>query len=135
MLSDSGSGEVTGDSGSVPGEPICAPSAPPSNWPRQPPPPAGPGQLLFYTIQQVYTISGDVSSFNQAAFKTSLANALSGITPEMITLTVSSASILVIARITTTSVGTADGAEAALANFASNTAAASTALGVTVEEQ
>ena len=89
--------------------------------------------LTTYVIMLVTFISGTVEAFDQAAYKARLALLLEGFSAESITLTVQPASIKVIAEISTTSKDVADQVVQALGPYRADPAAASKALGVTVE--
>ena len=75
-------------------------------------------------------MAGDVSSFNQNAFKDALATQM-GVSPSAITLSVTSASVAVIATIVYPTQGAAQNAATTLAY--TSTATLSAALGVTVQ--
>ena len=75
-------------------------------------------------------MAGDVSSFNQNAFKDALATQM-GVSPSAITLSVTSASVAVTATIVYPTQGAAQNAATTLAN--TSTVTLSAALGVTVQ--
>jgi len=106
------------------------PPMPPSPPSPPSPPPLAAGTAYVSVVTFVATVSGTVSDFDQAAYKTSLAATLTGVAASDITLTVASASVLVTADISTASSATAANAAAFLTS-ASSTSLSST-LGVTV---
>jgi hypothetical protein len=97
---------------------------------RAPPPPLSPGNRYIAAITASFTVAGDVSSFNQNAFKDALATQM-GVSPSAITLSVTSASVAVIATIVYPTQGAAQNAATTLAH--TSTATLSAALGVTVQ--
>ena len=115
-------------------------SAPPPPPPQAPLPPAAPGAISVAAISFTVKLSGDVSSFGayeQDAYKTSLASAITGITAADIELSVSSASIAVTAEITPPAAATSPSTTAVLSELApltANPTLLSTTLNVTVEE-
>ena len=119
-----------------PTPPPPTPPSPPSPPPPSPPPPAPPllpGAELSYGVVQTYTVSGTVDTFDAAAFKTALATSV-GVPASAVTLTVTSASVHIVATITATNNTQLDSVAASLSTLAAGgAAAASTALGVTVE--
>jgi hypothetical protein len=92
------------------------------------PPPALPGASYVAAIRATFTVAGDVSSFNQNAFKYALAIQM-GVSPSAITLSVTSASVAVTATIV---YATPLAANAGAATLARTPAVLSAALGVTV---
>ena len=112
----SGSGEIDYGSG-------CAPSPPL--------PPGLPGQIALVTIEQTFVVAGTVATFDQQAFKSSMATTLD-VPMSSIALQVTSASVKVDMAITTTSSAVSSAVSTQLGTFASDPAAASTALGVSV---
>jgi hypothetical protein len=110
-----------------------SPSPPPPLPPRPPPPPRpplSPGSRVLAAITATFTVAGDVTSFNQNAFRNALAT-LMGVSPSVITLSVTSASVSVIATITYPT----QAAASAVATLLAATPAANftAALGVTVQ--
>jgi hypothetical protein len=97
---------------------------------RAPPPPLSPGNRYIAAITASFTVAGDVSSFNQNAFKDALATQM-GVSPSAITLSVTSASVAVTATIVYPTQGAAQNAATTLAN--TSTVTLSAALGVTVQ--
>jgi len=102
---------------------------PPSTL-RAPPPPLSPGNRYIAAITASFTVAGDVSSFNQNAFRDALATQM-GVSPSAITLSVTSASVAVTATIVYPTQGAAQNAATTLAH--TSTATLSAALGVTVQ--
>jgi hypothetical protein len=94
-----------------------------------PPPPLQPGASYVAALTATFTVAGDVSSFDQNAFKNRLATRL-GVFPSAISLSVGSASVAVNATIVYPSRTAANAAATTLA--ATTPAALSTALGVFV---
>ncbi len=93
------------------------------------PPPALPGASYVAAIRATFTVAGDVSSFNENAFKNRLATQMN-VSPSVIRLVVYSASVGVQATITYPSPAAASAAATTLA--ATPPAALTAALGVTV---
>ena len=112
-----------------PPSPPSPPASPPRPPPR-PPPPLLPGASYVAAITATFTVAGDVSSFDQNAFKNRLATRL-GVFSSAISLSVTSASVAVAATILYPSPAAASTAAATLA--ATTPAALSAALGVTVQ--
>ena len=110
-----------------PSPPPPSPSPPPPYPPR---PPLSPAARFVAAITATFTVEGDVSSFNQIAFKNALATRMN-VLPSEITLYVYSASVGVQAIITYPS--SADASAAATSLAATPPATLSTALGVTVQ--
>jgi hypothetical protein len=93
------------------------------------PPPALPGASYVAAITATFTVAGDVSSFNEIAFKDALATQMN-VSPSVIRLVVYSASVGVQATITYPSPAAASAAATTLA--ATPVANLTAALGVTV---
>jgi hypothetical protein len=93
------------------------------------PPPALPGASYVAAITATFTVAGDVSSFNEIAFKNRLATQMN-VSPSVIRLVVYSASVGVQATITYPSPAAASAAATTLA--ATPPAALTAALGVFV---
>ena len=132
---------------SPPSPPRPPPSPPPSPSPSPSPSPppedqgSGDGELdsppppppdTAYTVLFVLTASGTVDAFDQAAYKTSLATAVS-VSEGHITLNVTSASVRVESHIFAPSETVKDSVMGVLQPLTSNTTQASDLLGVTVE--
>lgn len=88
--------------------------------------------MAVEVVQARYTVAGDVSSFDRAAFKVKLAAQLPGVSESNISVVVEAASVHVTASIATPS-AQQSATISALTLLAADTSAASTALGVTVE--
>ena len=121
-----GSGEGSGDDLWV--DPRCSGVY----EPREPPPPASPGQIQLRTIEQTFILAGTVETFDRDGFRTNLATSLS-VEPAAIALNVSAASVEVVSTITTTSQDVAAAVQTQMSSFSNNTALATSMLGVTVE--
>ena len=88
---------------------------------------------MVITLQ--LTVAGDVASFNQANFKINLAHQMTGVSPDDIELTVTPASVSVIATIRPQNVTVANAAQDDLQKLvAKGPSILSTALGTTVEK-
>lgn len=128
---------------SPPSPPRPPPSPPPSPSPSPPPEDqgSGDGELesppppppdTAYTVLFVLTASGTVDAFDQAAYKTSLAAAVS-VNADHITLNVTSASVRVESHIFAPSETVKDSVMGVLQPLTGNVTQASELLGVTVE--
>ncbi|KAL1503975.1 hypothetical protein AB1Y20_010391 [Prymnesium parvum] len=115
---------------SAPLPPSTPPRAPPSPPPPSPPP-LSPGLLEVFQLSVSMSVSGTVDEFPLAAFTDSLAAQLN-VSTSACNVTVLAASVLVLSVVQTPSQSVATAALATLNSYASNTAAASAALGVTV---
>jgi hypothetical protein len=92
-------------------------------------PPAATALLIFTVV-----VAGTIDSFDHAAYKTSLAAQLDGISPADITLEVSAASVRVEATISAPSAPVGTAALSTLTGLAATPSMLSAALGVAVEE-
>jgi len=95
-----------------------------------PPSPSPPATVITFIV----VAAGTVDSFDQLAFKASLAATLDGVSADDVDLEVSAASVLVTATVRAVSLAAADAALNTLSTIAASPAALSIALGVTVEE-
>ena len=113
-----------------PPSPSPPPPSPSPSPPYPPRPPLSPGSRVLAAITATFTVAGDVTSFNQNAFRNALAT-LMGVSPSVITLSVTSASVSVTATITYPT----QAAASAVATLLAATPAANftAALGVTVQ--
>jgi len=87
--------------------------------------------VLVTTISASFTIDATLETFEQDAFKTSLAQVI-GVAPSAITLLIASGSIIVTAQIATTNAEDAATAKETIEFFVARPALASSFLGVTV---
>ena len=110
-----------------PPSPPSPPASPPRPPPR-PPPPLLPGASYVAAITATFTVAGDVSSFDQNAFKSRLATQMN-VFPSVITLNVYTASVGIQATIVYPSLAAANAGATTLAR---TPAVLSAALGVTV---
>ena len=112
--------------------PLSSPPPPPMQPPSPLLPPAPPLAAYRPVVTCAFTIAGSVDSFDESAFKTSLATTLgNGIEGRDISLTVVAASIRVNATIVTLSQSAASAAASTLST--TTVSALSTSLGVTIE--
>ena len=115
---------------SPPPSPPAPPPPPPP--PSQPPlPPVTPGARVVQRVRTEMTVAGDVSSFNENAFKASLAAMLSGVDASDIRVTLSAGSVRVVVEILASSGSVASSVQQTIASTPQ--AQLSSQLGVTVE--
>ena len=128
-----------------PPPPLVPPSRPPSGPPSTPPsvpsppgspplprPPMSPGASLKSVVLAVFTVSGDVGSFQSENFKTSLASLFPE--AESIWLSVAAGSVKVSTRLVMASDQAAQQAVDTLTNAQSSPSTLSSALGVAIEQ-
>lgn len=118
-----------GNGGVVPVDP--SPLSPPPSPPQHPSPPPTTDDLA-YSIHFTITASGTVDAFIVDEYKASLSTVVN-IHISMISVNVAAASVRVSSTIHASSTSAKDAVEAVLQPLESDTAAASTLLGVTVE--
>jgi hypothetical protein len=102
----------------------------PPSLPAPSPPPLTPGGAWETDVSLEMTVPGTVESFDAANFKANLAASI-GVPPAAVTLTVTAASVNVVASIKVTE--NATGVVASVKALASDSSALSKAVGVTIE--
>ena len=113
-----------------PPPPPSPPPAPPS-VPPLPLPPMLPGASVSRTVRTEMTVAGDVSSFNENAFKASYAAMFSGVSASDIRVTIVSASVRLIVEVITPHEDVAQSVRQTVRTTSSSQLSAN--LGVTVE--